>query len=292
MTKATPKQAKPPTTRPIFAKHDSVNAPWPLDDGSVQLIVTSPPYWGKRQYGDDENEVGKSGESLSTYRAHLDDFFWYAQRVLADDGAIFFNIGDTAIGSGGAGGDYTHPNGTRNKRPKFKQGKSGLPKGTLGGIPFLIASAAIESDWLLRSTIVWHKKAMTGTTILSREDTNHIKRPKSAWEPIFMFTKQPKIKWFGDQKTSDVWSFDVARRGQSGDRMGGSDAPFPFELPRRCIELCTEYGDVVLDPFSGGGTTAIMASRMGRVGVGLDLYETGASSGVRGRVQRMRERLH
>lgn len=278
--------------KPIFAKHDTCHKPWPVEPGSVQCIFTSPPYWGKRQYGNENGEVGKSGESLAFYLGQMDEFFGYAYAALADEGAFFFNVGDTAIGSGGAGGDYTHPNGSRNKRPKFKQGRSNMPKGTAGLIPYKLADLAIQQGFLLRSTIAWVKRASTGTLVLSREDAGHVKRPKYAWEPIFMFTKQPKIKWFGDQAECDVWECDVARKGHSGDRNGGSDAPFPFELPRKGISLTTEPGDIVLDPFSGSGTTAMVAAEMSRVGIGLDLYESGAGRGVWTRVQRMRQSVH
>lgn len=236
--------------------------PLPFPDGMFHCAITSPPYWGLRSYGEDEGELGRSGQSLDEYLDELVKVCAEVKRVLADDGVFFINIGDTASGSGGAGGDY-NSGGSKDGRPRWKQGASGLPARTWCNVPGRLADRLVADGWLLRSAIVWDKG------MERREALDHVKRPRPAHEMIYMLTKQgQKYRFFPDQMTESgtVWHFAPESSGAKGQ------APFPDELPRRCLEAATEEGDWVFDPFSGSGTTVRVAQAMSRKAIGLDLY--------------------
>jgi site-specific DNA-methyltransferase (cytosine-N4-specific) len=231
----------------------------PFQDGSVQCVVTSPPYFGLRRSGEDPREIGV--DSLRKYVEDMTEIGLEIHRVLADDGLFWLNMGDTSAGSGGSGGDYLK-GGVKEGIPKWRQGETGLPALNLCLVPFQVASALQASGWLLRQVIVWDK----GQT--RRANIAHEKKPLDAHEFIFLFAKQRKYRQFMQAlpERGTVWHMSPAR----GPRR--HSAPFPIELPHRCILASTEIGDTVLDPFVGGGTTVEAAERLRRVGLGLDLY--------------------
>jgi len=187
--------------------------------------------------------------------------FGHVRRVLADDGLLFVNLGDTASGSGGSGGDY-NAGGSKDGRPTWRQGESGLPQLTWCNVPGTFANMMVDDGWLLRAEIVWDKGKER------RESLAHARRPRPSHEIILMFAQQRKYRFFheGMAETGTVWHFAPSSQGGKGQ------APFPDELPRRCIECSTEPGDSVFDPFAGSGTTVRVAHEMGRKGFGTDLY--------------------
>lgn len=234
----------------------------PLADKSVDVVVTSPPYWGLRNYGESENEIGK--ESLSEYLESLFAVAAEVHRVLKDDGVCWVNIGDTAAGSGGAGGDY-NKGGKQEGRVKWKQGESGMAPKQWCNIParFSVGMQDMNPGWLLRSEVVWDKGKMRP------ESLDHVKRPGVSHEKIFMFTKPGAKNVFYPQlmaEKGNVWHF--APEVRSKDHC----APYPVNLPLRCLECSVTPGMTVLDPFHGSGTTELAAKAFGCTYVGLDLY--------------------
>jgi site-specific DNA-methyltransferase (cytosine-N4-specific) len=231
----------------------------PLADGSVNTIVTSPPYHGLRTYGDDEREIGRSdvGGYLASMAACAREWL----RVMADDGVVWLNLGDTASGSGGAGGDYNR-HGSKEGKPRWKQGKSDRKPMQWLNIPHRTLEVFVDCGWLYRSCVTWDKNR------LRPEDLRHARRPGVSSEFIFMLAKSRRHQFFPDAliERGNVWHFPPA----SGRN---HLAPFPYELPARCIPLTTRQGQVVLDPFAGSGTTVEVAQDMGRVGIGCDLYD-------------------
>jgi DNA modification methylase len=230
----------------------------PLLDGSVHTIVTSPPYFGLRAYGDDPQEVGRG--DIDQY---LDDMAACAiewRRLLDDGGVLWLNLGDTASGSGGAGGDYNRGGG-KDGKPKWRQGASGRAPMQWLNVPHRVVEVFVECGWLYRSCITWDKGR------LRPEDLRHARRPGISSEFIFMLAKTREHRFFPDRlvERGNVWRFPPAR-GRN------HLAPFPYELPGRCIPLTTEPGQVVLDPFAGSGTTMDVAESLDRVGIGCDLY--------------------
>ena len=232
----------------------------PLADGSVDCVVSSPPYWGLRAYGDSDAELGR-GDSLASFVAGLVDVARECRRVLRPDGTMWWNLGDTASGSGGSGGDY-NAGGSKDGRRKWKQGESGMARGTWCGVPNLVADALRADGWLVRCEIVWDKGQER------RESLSHVRRPRPAHEMVFMLAPAMGYRFWTERltETGSVWHFPPS----SGS--GNGDAPFPDELPTRCIAPATEPGDLVLDPFAGSGTTLRAAEAIGRRALGLDLY--------------------
>lgn len=250
-----------------------------LDPGSVQAIVTSPPYWGRRRYGDDPAELGR--EDLIEYVRRLTLIFRRLRPALSIDGLLWVNIGDTAAGSGGAGGD--HSTGSKRHMPKYRQGspralfpvrdeglfpewrvmEAELRGGNWCLVPWLLAWHLQGDGWLLRKTIVWDKGRRRP------EDLAHVRRPGEAHEYVLMLARSRSYKWRpgGLVEPGDVWHF------APGSTVGAAHfAPFPDELAERCILPSTDPGELVFDPFAGSGTVPRVAERLGRRGLGVDLY--------------------
>lgn len=234
-----------------------------VEDGSVQCVVTSPPYWGRRRSGLDPNEIGT--EDLDEYLHNLVYIGGRIRAKMADDGLCWFNIGDTASKSGGAGGDHNR-GGSKEEIPKYKQGNSGLPAMTWCLVPSRIACAFQDDGWLVRMMLTWDKGQVKPAAVA------HQRAPLEASEVIIMMAKQRTYRYMHTAhaehgiELGNVWHFPPRR----GPRV--HTAPFPHELPRRCILLSTKESDVVMDPFAGSGTTLEVAESLGRVGIGNDLY--------------------
>ena len=126
-----------------------------LPEKSIQTCVTSPPYWGLRDYGQD-GQLGLE-PTPEEYVANMVDVFREVKRVLRDDGTVWLNLGDSYNGSGGAGGDYAN-GGLKEGQPKYPGRKiDTLKPKDLVGIPWLVAFALRADGWYLRQDIIWHK---------------------------------------------------------------------------------------------------------------------------------------
>ena len=235
---------------------DARNIPEP--DGKFHSIITSPPYYGLRSYGESADEIGKG--DLDDYLQQMRDCASEWLRVLDDDGLLWVNIGDTASGSGGAGGDYSR-GGSKDGRPLYRQGQTDRASMQWLNIPHRIVEMFVEEGWLYRSCITWDKGR------LRPEDLKHARRPGMSHEFIFMFAKTRKHRFFENElmERGSVWHFPPAKGVKH-------QAPFPLDLPLRCIPLSTTTEDWVLDPFAGSGTTLKAASILNRNAVGVDLY--------------------
>jgi len=247
----------------------------PIATGTVQAVITSPPYWGRRSYGDDTRELGT--EDLHTYIATLAGVFDEVARVLRPDGVAWLNIGDTAAGSGGAGGDYNDGGGKASKR-KYRQGRPTIATGDVDllgdpvtvemarqswcDVPGQVGLELRRRGWLVRSTIVWDKGRRRP------EPLGHVRRPGEASERILMLTRSMGYRFHHERlvEPGDVWHFPPGSSGPA------HEAPFPDELVRRCLTPSTDPGDLVLDPFCGSSTTIRVSRACGRRAVGLDLY--------------------
>lgn len=235
----------------------------PVRSGSVQCVVTSPPYLGQRVYGDHNLELGQEN-SVQRFINEMQWVFIELRRVLAKDGCVWLNFGDKANGSGGAGGDY-NKGGSKNGQVKY--GKFYDPKyekGQFLDVPGKTVATIQQMGWRLRSEIIWNKGQE------SREDLKHVNRPRVSHEKIFLLTPGPgRHKFFPERlkESGSIWSFPPAQSERKGH-----PAPFPDELPARCVLSCTDPGDLVLDPFVGSGTTVRVARDLQRKAVGIDLY--------------------
>jgi DNA modification methylase len=263
---------------------------------SVQCCVTSPPYWGLRDYGNsDQLGLEKTPEQ---YVANLVAVFQEVHRVLRKDGALWLNIGDSYNGSGGAGGDYG-PGGIKEGQPRYPgRNIAALKPKDLVGIPWRVAFALQECGWYLRQDIIWHKPNPMPESVRGRCTKAH--------EYVFLLSKSARYFWDQDalaEKAATTGDNRAARAdntqefGRGGDdsrkRTGAPTgatrnrrsvwtittkpyseahfATFPPELPRLCIMAGSKKGDTVLDPFFGAGTTGLVADQLGRDCIGIEL---------------------
>lgn len=239
---------------------DAVEQLRTLPDGSVDCVVTSPPYYCQRDY-DHPDQYGLEA-TPDLYVASLVAVFAEVHRVLADDGTCWINLGDTYYSAKGKPhGTDARQRGRRlpGLRPVDGPGL-GLPRKSLIGIPWRVALALQTDGWTLRSAIVWDRITPLGEPTASD-------RPWRRYETVFLLSKGPRYHF--DRAAldgeDDVWRIAPERSAP------GHPAPFPAALPRRCILAGSPAGGLVLDPFSGGGSTGVAALATGRRYLGIDL---------------------
>jgi len=236
-----------------------------LPSESVQCVVTSPPYWGLRDYGI-EGQIGLE-PTLAGFIQALTAVFADVKRVLKPDGILWLNIGDgyTSGNRGWRAPDKKNPNRAMNVRP---DNPPGLKDKDLLGIPWRLALALQDNGWFLRSDIVWHKPNAMPESVKDR--------PTRAHEYLFMLTKGEQYAYDHEavkERAEDgskrnrrtVWSINTSNSGSS------HIASFPEALVEPCILAATKPDDFVLDPFFGSGTVGLVARRLGRRYVGIEL---------------------
>ena len=235
-----------------------------LPDGCAQTCVTSPPYWGLRDYG----HPGQAGLELGlgTYVDGLVGLFDQVRRVLAPDGALWLNLGDSYTSGTRAtrGPDKRNPHRLASHRPPMPEG---LKPKDLVGVPWRVAFALQDRGWFLRTEIVWRKPNAQPESVRDR--------PMRCHEYLFLLTPSQNY-WYDMGASVD----DAGRRLRSVWDLANSNkrivdiphpAVFPVKLAERCVRITSRPGDVVLDPFLGSGTTAVAAARLGRRFVGVEL---------------------
>lgn len=233
-----------------------------LPSESVQCIVTSPPYWGLRDY-DCPDQIGLE-ETLPQYTNKLRSIFTEARRVLRDDGLFWLNIGDgyTSGNRGWRAPDKKNRARAMSVRPDTPDG---LKPKDLMGIPWRLAFALQDDGWYLRADIIWNKPNAMPESVKDR--------PTRAHEYMFMFSKSEK--YFYDRSAvlepngrncRTVWNVNTL------PFPGAHFATFPPKLIEPCIRASTKEGDFVLDPFFGSGTAGLVAQNLGRRYVGIELH--------------------
>lgn len=159
-----------------------------LPDACVQCVVTSPPYWGLRDYGV-EGQIGLE-PTPGEYVEKMVEVFREVRRVLRDDGTLWLNLGDSYNGSGGAGGDYA-PCGLKAGQPKYPGRRiSTLKPKDLVGIPWRVAFALQADGWYLRSDIIWSKPNAMPESVTDRPTKSH--------EYVFLLTKSSRYFYDAD----------------------------------------------------------------------------------------------
>ena len=280
---------------------------------TVQACITSPPYYGLRSYLDDINpnkhlEVGLE-ETPEEYIQGLVEVFRKVRDVLADDGTLWVNIGDSY---------YNYRPGKSYTKQTIASSNQDLPENTakrnkklvgykekdLIGIPWMLAFALRNDGWYLRQDIIWAK----GTSGLTREGNilpESVKdRCTKSHEYIFLLSKNKN--YYFDYKAIQEPAKDWGTRDRSNFRSGTTDpklkhhglntspemgnrrsvwrvnpkpykgahfATYPTELIEPCIVASTRPNDIVLDPFLGSGTTALLSERLNRNWIGCELNE-------------------
>lgn len=244
----------------LILEGDAMLALQRIPDNSIQCIVTSPPYWGLRDYGI-EGQIGLE-DKLQQYINKLVSIFAEAKRVLKDTGILWLNIGDgyTSGNRGYRAPDKKNPARAMSVRPDTPQG---LKSKDLLGIPWRLAFALQADGWYLRSDIVWNKPNAMPESVKDRPTRSH--------EYIFMLTKKEKyfynyeaIKENGRNKRT-VWNVNTAPFPEA------HFATFPPALIGPCILASTGEDDFVLDPFFGSGTVGVVCLGAHRRFVGIEL---------------------
>jgi DNA modification methylase len=279
---------------------------------SVHCCVTSPPYWGLRDYGA-EGQLGLE-KTPDEYVAAMVAVFREVRRVLRADGTLWLNLGDSYLGGGG--GNYggtskstathaQHLTNVRNRRGFIEA--AGLKPKDLVGIPWRVAFALQADGWWLRSEIIWAKPNPMPESVTDR--------PTKAHEQLFLLAKSARyfydadevreagtgVPWnsarstlaangiknvllnkSGQRRTagSDTHHDDVDRTGRnrrtvwtvaSEPYRGAHFAVMPTALVEPCVKAGCPVGGTVLDPFSGAGTVALVADRLQRHAIGIEL---------------------
>lgn len=236
-----------------------------FDDRSFQCCITSPPYWGLRDYGID-GQIGAE-PNLDTYIKDIVEVFREVRRVLRDDGTLWLNIGDSFTSGNRTWRDHDKKNPGRGMsyRPATPEG---LKPKDLIGVPWRIAFALQSDGWYLRSDIIWNKPNCQPESVRDRPTRSH--------EYVFLFSKSEKYYYEAEaikepsndgrhKNKRSVWNINTT------PFKGAHFAVFPPELVRICLSAATKKGDTVLDPFLGSGTVGLVASTLERKFVGIEL---------------------
>lgn len=238
-----------------------------LEPETIQTCVTSPPYWGLRDY-DHPDQIGAE-LSPAQYVENLVQVFREVRRVLRNDGTVWLNVGDGYARNGGVG--RCGPNARVGNTKKLIQKRNckvpevwGLKDRDLMGMPWRVAFGLQEDGWILRSRIVWIKKTAMPESVRNR--------PTNATEEVFLFAKQPSY-YYDSEGVREETGANLRNYWRLGPDASGNGHPaaFPRELVRRCVRLSTRPGDVVLDPFGGSGTTGAVAEEEDRRAVLVEL---------------------
>lgn len=275
---------------------------WASEGVKAQTCVTSPPYYGLRDYGRD-GQIGLE-ETPEEYIAAMVDVFRCVRDVLADDGTVWLNIGDSyynyrpgkgqaLVKQSVANNDQDLPQTCARRGNKL----DGLKEKDLIGIPWMLAFALRADGWYLRQDIIWHKPNPMPESVQDRCTKSH--------EYIFLLSKSQKY-YFDYQSIREdgvipagtlAAKGSAERQNQKGvnarppeykeyDGMknkrsvwtittkpyeGAHFAVFPSDLIEPCILAGAPVGGIVLDPFMGSGTTAQVAQNLGRQYIGCEL---------------------
>ena len=254
-----------------------------LPDESVHCAVTSPPYYGLRDYG----VAGQIGLETTPqeYVETLVDVFREARRALRDDGTLWLNLGDSYAG----GGNYRGINSeaTLTAKQRSNRGAHGIsqllgakntpgckPKDLLG-IPWRVAFALQADGWWLRSDIIWHKPSPMPESVTDR--------PTSAHEHIFLLAKSERY-YFDNESVKEPAVYSDAMENAGSMRnirnvwtiatqpfAEAHFATFPPSLVEPCIKAGCPEGGTILDPFGGAGTSGLVADRLKRNAILIEL---------------------
>ena len=267
----------------------------------ARCCVTSPPYYGLRNYGDEDKQIGQE-DTPEEYIENLVSVFRSVRDTLTDDGTLWLNIGDTYYNYR-SDGNYPKQTVSKSKQdlPSFSPARGnkleGLKSKDLIGIPWMLAFALRADGWYLRQDIIWHKpnpmpesvkdrctKSHEYLFLLSKNkryyyDNESIKEPAKDWgtrdrtkgkyhnEGTGLQPHSGLSKSYPKKNKRSVWS--ITNKPYKGSHF----ATFPPELVEPCIKAGSQIGDTILDPFMGSGTTAMVAKSLDRYYIGCELHE-------------------
>ncbi len=270
---------------------------------SARMCVTSPPYYGLRDYGGEEKQIGQE-KTPEEFVDELVSVFREVRNVLTDDGTCWVNLGDSYYNyRPGKGQSYPKQSVSKTKQDLpdkcSKRGNKldGLKEKDLIGIPWLFAFAMRKDGWYLRQDIIWHKPNPMPESVKDRCTKSH--------EYIFLFSKNKK--YFYDNEAIKEPAKDWGTRDRTNGKYHNTGtglaphsglsksydrknkrsvwsvtnkpyreahfATYPPDLIEPCIKAGSEVGDTIIDPFMGSGTSAMVAKSLGRYYLGCELHE-------------------
>lgn len=275
------------------------------DGIKVQMCVTSPPYYGLRDYGVD-GQIGNE-QTPKEFIDNLVDVFACVWDVLADDGTLWVNLGDSYYNYRPGKGQALAKQSVANTNQDLPQSCArrankldGYKEKDLMGMPWRLAFALQDFGWTLRQDIIWHKPNPMPESVQDRCTKSH--------EYIFLLSKNHKYYFDGEsikeeaihsnrtagnknpQKGSNISGMEIRNglldaqqkiyekrnkrsvwRVSTKPYKGAHFAVYPPELIEPCIKAGSKVGDIVLDPFFGSGTTGMVAQNLGRKWIGCEL---------------------
>ena len=275
-----------------------------VTNSSVQMCVTSPPYYGLRDYGGEKNQIGQE-QTPEQFIDELVKVFREVRRTLKDDGTLWVNIGDSYY-------NYRPSKGKSYPKQTVSKTKQDLPdysskrnnkltnykEKDLIGIPFMLAFALRNDGWYLRQDIIWHKPNPMPESVKDRCTKSH--------EYIFLLSKNKRY-YYDNEAIKEPVKQDWGTRNRANGKYHNSGsglsphtgltksyttknkrsvwsvtnkpykqahfATFPPDLIIPPIKAGSKKGDIVLDPFMGSGTTGMVAKELGRYFIGCELHD-------------------
>lgn len=282
---------------------DAVDRLKEVPNQSVRTCVTSPPYWGLRDYGHDQ-QLGLES-TPQEFVKNLCNVFDEVWRVLANDGTLWVNLGDSYNNaSSNRTGIHGYKDGRTNRDLRLRaKSAEGLKPKDLAGVPWRFAFAMQDRGWYLRQDIIWAKPNPMPESVTDRCTKAH--------EYIFLFSKEPRYFYDIDAIREPLAASSIGRLAQDIENQAGSSrahagaktngpikaagsiekgrnkrsvwtvpvasfkeahfAVYPPALIEPCIKAGSAPGDTILDPFSGSGTTGEVALKLGRQYLGCEL---------------------
>ena len=256
-------------------------------DEQARMCVTSPPYYGLRDYGGEESQIGME-QTPEEYIDEMVKVFRLVRDCLTDDGTLWLNIGDSYYNYRS---DGNYPKQTVSKTRQDLPTKTpvrgnkleGYKSKDLIGIPWLLAFALRKDGWYLRQDIIWNKPNPMPESVKDRCTKSH--------EYIFLLSKSKNYYYDNESieeptKENGAGSYSGITKGNTTKNKrsvwtvnkkpykGAHFATFPPELIEPCIKAGSQKGDIILDPFIGSGTTAMVAKSLGRHYIGCELHES------------------
>ena len=246
-------------------------------DDLARMCITSPPYYGLRNYGDEENQIGIE-QSPEDYVNELVKVFREVKNNLTEDGTLWLNMGDSYYnyrpgkGQGLVKQSVSKTNQDLPTKCNRRGNKlKGYKEKDLIGIPWMLAFALRADGWYLRQDIIWSKPNPMPESVRDRCTKSH--------EYIFLFSKnqnyyfnvdaikEPTVDGKGLKRKKSVWNI------KTKPYKDAHFSVFPEELIKPCILAGSEKGDLILDPFIGSGTTAVAAKSLNRDYIGCELNQ-------------------
>ena len=240
-------------------------------DEKVRMCVTSPPYYGLRDYGGEDKQIGQE-DTPEEYIENLVSVFRSVRDTLTEDGTLWLNIGDSYY-------NYRPGKGQALVKQSVSKTNQDLPskcarrgnklegykEKDLIGIPWLLAFALRKDGWYLRQDIIWNKPNPMPESVRDRCTKSH--------EYVFLLSKNQNYYFDVDaikeetRRKRSVWNI------KTKPYKGSHFAVFPPDLVELCIKAGSKKNDIILDPFMGSGTTAMVSKSLGRYYLGCELHQ-------------------